>query len=108
MYPFLTCACILRGGNYEAPLYSLVKLQNKAVRIINSVPLHVHITPHYVVLGLMKLTDIIKLNACEMFYDHIVAKKHNIFHCPVSALHYYVTRSTSFVHLNPGLFGIII
>ena len=49
--PYLTYGCVLWGNNYEAPLSQLVRLQNKAVRIINNVPLRDHITPHYVNLG---------------------------------------------------------
>ena len=61
VYPYLTYGCVLWGNNYEAPLSQLVGLQNKVVRIINNVPLHDHITPHYVNLGLIKLPDIVKL-----------------------------------------------
>ena len=37
------------------------------------------ITPHYVNLGLTKLSDIVKLNTCRLFYDHIVDKKPSNF-----------------------------
>ena len=63
----LTYDCILWGNNYEAPLSQLVKLQNKATRIINNVPICDHVTPHYVGLGLIKLPDIIKLSTCQLF-----------------------------------------
>ena len=71
VYPHLTYGCVLWGNNYEAPLSQLVKLQNKAVRIINNVPLHDHITPHYVNLGQIKFRDIVKLYTCQLFYDHL-------------------------------------
>lgn len=45
------------GKKYEAFISQVVKLQNKAARIINSVPLREHITPHYVTLGLTKFPD---------------------------------------------------
>ena len=35
IYPYLTYACTLWGNNYNAPLSQIVKLQNKAVRVIN-------------------------------------------------------------------------
>ena len=38
IYPYLTYACTLWGNNYNAPLSQIVKLRNKAVRIINDVP----------------------------------------------------------------------
>ncbi|CAH3160985.1 unnamed protein product, partial [Porites evermanni] len=62
IYPYLTYACTLWGNNYNAPLSQIVKLQNKAVRVINDVPLMESITPHYTSLGLLKFPDIVKLN----------------------------------------------
>ena len=47
IYPYLTYACTLWGNNYNAPLSQIVKLQNKAVRVINDVPLMESITPHH-------------------------------------------------------------
>lgn len=46
IYPYLTYGCVLWGNNYEAAISQVVKLQNKALRIINEVPLREHITPH--------------------------------------------------------------
>lgn len=65
--PYLTFGCILWGNKYGAPLSQLVKLQNKAIRIINNVPIRGHVTPHYVGLGLIKLPDVIKLSTCQLF-----------------------------------------
>ena len=55
---------------FVAPLPQIVKLQNKAVRLINEVPLMEPITPHYVSLGLLKFPDTVKLNTCLLFYDY--------------------------------------
>ena len=97
----------MRGNNYEAPLSQLVKLQNKAIRIINNVPTRDRVIPHYVCIGLIKLLDIIKLSMCQLFYDHIVDKKSSNFAlCFVSEIHDYATRSTSLHHLNPSPFRI--
>ena len=65
--------CVLWGNNYEAAIFQVVKLQNKAVTIINEVPLREHITPDYV--NLIKFPDIVKSKTCELFYDLIVANK---------------------------------
>lgn len=56
----------------------MVKLQNKAVRIINinDVPLMEPITPYYTALGL-KVSDIDKLNTSFLLYDYFNAKKHS-------------------------------
>ena len=61
LYTPITYGCVLWGNNYEAPLSQFVRLQNKVVRIINNVPLHDHITPHYVNLGLIKLPEIVRV-----------------------------------------------
>ena len=62
IYPYLTYACTLWGNNYNVPLSQIVKIQNKAVRIINDAPLMESITPHYVFLSLLKFPNIAKLN----------------------------------------------
>ena len=53
--------------NYKAAISQVVKLQNKAVRIINELPLREHITPHYVNLGLITFPDIVKLKLVNDF-----------------------------------------
>ena len=96
IYPYLTYACTLWGNNYNAPLSQIVKLQNKAVRVINDVPLMESITPHYTSLGLLKFPDIVKLNTCMIFYDYFHHEKFlNIPVSLVSELHNYSTRSAS-------------
>ena len=52
IYPYLT----------YGPIYDVVKLQNKAIRVINDVPIVDNITPHYVNLGILKFPDIAKLH----------------------------------------------
>ena len=69
------------------------------------VPLRDHITPHYANLGLIKLPDIVKLNTCQLIYDHFVDKKPSNFTlASVSEQHNYDTRSASLQHLNPSSF----
>ena len=87
IYPFITYGCTLWGNNYSAPLSQIVKLQNKAVRIIN---------PHYLSLGLMKFPDIVELNTCLLFYDHFNNDKFaTLLVSLVSELHNYNNRSAS-------------
>ena len=82
--------------NYNAPLSRIVKLQNKAIRVINDVPLMESITPHYTSLGLLKFPDIVKLNTCMLFYDYFHHEKFpNIPVSLVSELHNYSTRCAS-------------
>ena len=68
IYPYLIYGCILWGNNYENPLLQLIRLQNKAIRIIDDVPLHDHITPHYVNLGILIFRDIVKMYTCIYFF----------------------------------------
>ena len=96
IYPYLIYACTLWGNNYNAPLSQIVKLQNKAVRVINDVPLMESITPHYLSLGFLKFPDIVKLNTCILFYDYFHHDKFpNLPVSLVSELHNYSTRSAS-------------
>jgi len=96
IYPYLTCACTLWGNNCNAPLSQIVKLQNKAVRVIDDVPLMESITPHYSSLGFLKFPDIVKLNMCMLFYDCFHHDKFpNLPVSLVSELHNYSTCSAS-------------
>ena len=98
LYPYLslTYACTLWGNNYNVPLSQIEKLQNKAVRVINDVPLMEPITPHYLSLHLLKFPDIVKLNTCLLFYDYFLHEKFpSIPVSLVSELHNYNTRSAS-------------
>ena len=70
IYPYLTYGSILCGKNYYSPIYDVVKLQNKAIRVINDVPIMENITPHYVNLGILKFfLDIVKLHTCLLYFD---------------------------------------
>jgi len=96
IYPYLTYACTLWGNNYNAPLSQIVKLQNKAVGVINDVPSMESITPHYSSLGFLKFPDIVKLNTCMLFYDYFHHDKFpNLPVSLVSELHNYGTCSAS-------------
>ena len=78
-------------------------MQNQAVRVINDVPLRDHTMPHYVNLDLIKLPDIVKLNTCQLIYDHLVDKKPSNFTSALVFEQYnYDTRSASLQHLNPS------
>ena len=79
VYPYLIYGSLLRGNNYDNPLSQLIRLQNKAVRIMNDVPLRDHITPHYVHLGLLKFRDIAPpslVNTIGMISPFIFAINH--------------------------------
>ena len=43
VYSHLIYGCSLWGNNYDSPLSQLIRLQNKAVRIMNDTPLHCEI-----------------------------------------------------------------
>ena len=97
VYPYLIYGSLLRGNNYDNPLSQLIRLQNKAVRIMNDVPLRDHITPHYVHLGLLKFRDIVKfMYNCLFLYDYVSDNKPcNFPLLLVSEQHDYFTRSAS-------------
>ena len=93
IYPYVTYGCILWGNNHEVPLSKTVKLQNKAIRIINNVPLHEHIIPHYAQLDLLKFPDFIKLNTCQFFYGHLCDYKSSNKLSYVSEQHNYNSKT---------------
>ena len=68
VYPYLIYGSLLRGNNYDNPLSQLIRLQNKAVRIMNDVPLQDHILPHYVHLGLLNFVILLNLCTIVCFY----------------------------------------
>ena len=53
VYSHLIYGCSLWGNNYDSPLPQLIRLQNKAVRIMNDTPLRDPITPYYANSGLL-------------------------------------------------------
>ena len=97
VYPYLIYGSLLRGNNYDNPLSQLIRLQNKAVRIMNDVPLQDHITPHYVHLGLLKFRDIVKFMCnCLFLYGYVSDNKPcNFSLLLVSEQHDYFTQSAS-------------
>ena len=100
IYPYFIYGCILWGNNYENPLLQLIRLQNKAIRIINDVPLQDHITPHYVNLGLLKFHNVVKMYTCLFLYDHLCDNKPCNFSISlVSEQHNYSTRTATSLQL---------
>ena len=92
VYSHLIYGCSLWGNN---PLSQLIRLQNKAVRIMNDTPLRDPIT-HYANSGLLKFCDIVKLYTCLFFYEHLSENKPCNFPVPlVSEQHNYLTRGAS-------------
>ena len=84
------------GNNYDKPLSQLIRLRNKAVRIMNDVPLRDHITPKYVHLGLLKFRDIVKIYNCLFLYDHLSDNEPcNFPSSSLSEQYNYFTRSVS-------------
>ena len=89
------------GNNYDQPLSQLIRLQNKAVRIMNDVPLRDHITPHYVQSGVLKFRDIVKIYNCLFLYHHLSDNKPCNFSLSlVYEQHNYFTRSASAKQLH--------
>ena len=66
VYSHLIYGCSLWGNNYDSPLSQLIRLQNKAVRIMNDTPLRDPITPYYANSGLLKFRDIVNLYMLQL------------------------------------------
>ena len=80
VYPHLIYGSLLRGNNYDNPLSQLIRLQNKAVRIMNDVPLRDHITPHYVHLGLLNFVILLKCTIVCFYMTMSLIISRVIFH----------------------------
>ena len=94
VYPYLIYGSLLWGNNYDNPLSQLIRLQTKAVRIMNDVPLRDH-------LGLLKFRDIVKMYNCLFLYDYVSDNKPcNFPLLLVSEQHDYFTRSASAQQLH--------
>ena len=94
--PYLKYRCLLWENNYDSPLSQLIRLQNRAVRIIEDVTLQDSLTPHYVNLDLLKFHDIVKLYTCLLVYERVSESKPCNFSITlVSEQHNYSTRSAS-------------
>ena len=72
---YLTYGSILWGNNHYSPIYDVVKLQNKAIRVINDVPIMENITLHYVNLGILKFPDIVVKRHYEWYSDVVLIKE---------------------------------
>ena len=84
------------GNNYYSPINDVVKLQNKAIRVINDVPIMENITPHYVNLGILKFPDVVKLHTCLSYFDLLHDHKPSNFVIPLlSEQHSCTTRNVS-------------
>ena len=106
IYPYLIYRCILWGNTYENPSRQLIRLQNKAIRIINDVPLQDNITPHHVNLGLLKSRYIVKMYTCLFFYDHLCDNKPcNLLISLVPEQRNYSTRTATSRQLFLPYFG---
>ena len=84
------------GNNYYSLIYDVVKLQNKAIRVIKDVPIMENITPHYVNLGIFQFLDIVKLHTCLLYFDLLRDHKPSNFVIPLlSEQHSYTTHNVS-------------
>ena len=94
VYSHLIYGCSLWRNNYDSPLSQLIRLQNKAVRIMNDTPLRDAITPYYANSGLPKFRDIVKLYTCLIFHEHL-PENSNFPVSLVSEQDNYFTRGAS-------------
>ena len=102
VYSFLIYDCLLWGNNYDSPLSQLIRLRNKAVRIMNDTSLRDLIAPYYTNSGLLKFRDIVKLHSCLFFYEHLCESKPSNFPLTlVSEQHNYFTRGASALQRIP-------
>ena len=108
IYPYLTYGSKLWGNNYYSPIHDVVKLQNKAIRIINDVPImENNLLPltMSIYLGILKFPDIVKLHPCLLYFDLLCEHKPSNLVIPLlSEQHSYTTRNVSLQQLYIPLY----
>ena len=101
IYPYITYGSIPWGINFYSPIYDVVKLQNKAIRVINDVLIMDNITLLYVNQGILKFPDVVKLHSCLFFFDIFNDfGPSNLIILLLSEQHSYTTRNVSSKQLN--------
>jgi len=87
---------ILGGNNNtDDPIYDVVKLQNKVIRIINDVPIRDLSTSRYSHWNISKFHDNVKLYTCPFLYDHLCNAKCSNFILPLLSEQYTYTTSNA-------------
>ena len=103
IYPYLTYCCIVWGGASNTALHHLSVLQNRAIRLITRSPFRTSATPLFVLLKLLKVTDISRLQILLFMYKcknkQVPVNCLNL--CPLNLNHPYNMRSTNHFILFP-------
>ena len=96
--PQLSYCCEIWGNNYMSRLGNLVKLQKRAMRIIDSSDYRAHTNPIFIKYKRLKMVDIINLKTLVIVYkakhNLLPANLQRLFHS-VNDSHKYLTRSST-------------
>ena len=70
--PYINYRSEIWGNTYHSSLKKLVRLQNKALRIVDGKSYNDHTSPIFVSYNCLKLKDIIELKTCTHVYIKLI------------------------------------
>ena len=98
IFPYLSYGLVAWGQAAKTHLEKLLRLQKRAVRLINFAPFRSHAVPYFLHSNIMPITMLyFKLSSILMFDVYNNTAPHNISHLftPTQQIHSYSTRSSS-------------
>ena len=98
IFPYLSYGLVAWGQAAKTHLKKLLRLQKRAVRLINFAPFRSHAVPYFLHSNIMPITMLyFKLSSILMFDVYNNTAPHNISHLfiPTQKIHSYSTRSSS-------------
>ena len=98
IFPYLSYGLVAWGQAAKTHLEKLLRLQKRAVRLINFAPFRSHAVPYFLHSNIMPITMLyFKLSSILMFDVYNNTAPHNISHLfiPTQKIHSYSTRSSS-------------
>ena len=98
IFPYLSYGFVVWGQAAKTHLEKLLRLQKRAVHLINFAPFRSHAVPYFLHSNIMPITLLyFKVSSMLMFDVYNNTAPHNISHLfiPAQQIHSYSTRSSS-------------
>ena len=96
--PYITYSCEIWGGTYETSLANVIRLQKKAIRMIDNVPFREHTAPLFKKYKTLKFQDIVSLKTLCLIYAaqrELLPEEIQTLFTNTDSIHKYNTRASS-------------
>ena len=97
VHPHILYGLPLWGSTFPSYLTKLQRLQNKAIRIISNSKPTASVTPLYLKLGILKISDLYTLETAKIMHQHakqnILPRTFSMYFNPLTNIHSRQTRS---------------